>query len=260
VTNLPAGVEDYLELLTIRVHDALGADVVGVYLHGSGVMGGFNPRRSDLDVLIVSRRPLTDEQRSALCAQLDPRTLPVPAAMLELSVVTRQACLHPVAAPAYELHVNTRDGRCADGRGRTDPDLLLHFAVVRQVGRLLGPGLARDECIAPVPLSLVLEGMAKELRDAANDPRSTPEYILLNACRNLAFLRTGRIHSKVAGGRWVLENQPDELDVAAAGMALARQEGQEEPGSSAALERPRASRFAASVAALLEAERQGGGT
>jgi hypothetical protein len=259
VTSLPTGVEDYLEQLTLRIHDALGTDVVGVYLHGSGVMGGFNPARSDIDVLVVNRRPLTDEQRSALCAQLDARTLPVPAAMLELSVVTRQACRHPVAAPAFELHVNTRDGRCADGRGRTDPDLLLHFAVVRQIGRLLGPGLALEACFAPVPQGLVLEGMSKELRDAANDPRSTPEYVLLNVCRNLAYLRTGRIHSKVAGGRWVLEHQPD-LESGAVALALARQEGQEQTASPTALDRSRANAFAESVAAQLDAERQQGGS
>ena len=256
---LPPEVDVYLGQLTDRVHGVLGDDVVGLYLHGSAAFGDYNPTRSDLDVLVVTRRPLTDEQRSGVCLQLGERALPVPAATLELSVVTHHACLHPVAAPAYELHVNTRDGRCADGRGRNDPDLVLHFAVTRQGGRLLGPGLRIDRCFAPVPRALVLAGMAKELRDAMEDERSAPEYVLLNACRNLAYLRTGHIRSKVDGGRWVLENE-SALDLGAVARALARQQGQEEPASPAALDRSLANAGAASVAALIDAERQLGGS
>jgi streptomycin 3"-adenylyltransferase len=258
-TPLPSEVENYLEQLTDRVHDVIRNDVVGIYLHGSAAFGGYNPARSDLDVLVVSRGPLTNEQRARLCSQLGGSTLPVPAVTLELSVVTHQACLHPVAAPAYELHINTRDGRCADGRGRSDPDLLLHFAVVRQGGRLLGSGMPIDRCLAPVPRALVMEGMAKELRDGMDDPRTSLEYIVLNACRNLAYLRTGRIHSKVAGGRWVLENQP-ELDPGVVVLALARQEGQEDPTSLTPFDGSRASTVATTVVDLLEAERQQGGS
>jgi Domain of unknown function (DUF4111) len=254
MTALPLRVEAYLERLTGRVHEVLQADAVGVYLHGSAVLGGFQPDRSDLDVLAVCDRPLSAEQRAGLCHHLDPAALAVPAAMLELSVVTAEACRHPVAAPPYELHVNTRDRRCVDGTGRNDPDLLLHFAVARQVGRLLGPGRTPRHCFAPVPRRLVLGGMALELRDAAGDERAAPEYLVLNACRNLAYLRTGRMRSKVAGGRWVLTHDPS-LDPDVVTAALARQDG---TAPRAPLDRAAAVSQARVVAALLSAQGQQG--
>ena len=252
---LPPRVETYLERMAERVHEVLHADGVGVYLHGSAVLGGFHPDRSDLDVLVVCRRPLSPDQRAGLCRRLDRAALAVPAATLELSVVTAEACRHPVAAPPYELHVNTRDDRCADGTGRNDPDLLLHFAMARQVGRLLGLGPAPRHCFAPVPRRLVLDGMALELRDAAGDERSAPEYLVLNACRNLAYQRTGRLRSKIAGGRWVMAHDPM-LDHDVVAAALARQEG---TVPDAPLDRAAALSQALMVAALLSAEAHGGG-
>ncbi len=251
---LPPPVETYLECMTERVHEVLQADAVGVYLHGSAVLGGFHPERSDLDVLVVCDRPLSADQRAGLCRRLDSAALAVPAAMLELSVVTAEACRHPVAAPPYELHVNTRADRCVDGTGRNDPDLLLHFAVARQVGRLLGLGPSPRRCFAAVPRQLVLDGMALELRDAAGDERAAPEYLVLNACRNLAYHRTGRMRSKVAGGRWVLARDPS-LDHDVVAAALARQDG---TVPDAPLDRAAALTQARIVAALLSAEGQDG--
>jgi hypothetical protein len=252
--GLPPPVETYLERLADRVHEVLRADAVGVYLHGSAVLGGFRPERSDLDVIVVCGRPLSADQRAALCRRLDRAALAVPATMLELSVVTAHACRHPVAAPPYELHVNTGDDRCVDGTGRNDPDLLLHFAVARQAGRLLGPGPGARDCFAPVPRPLVLAGMALELRQGADDDRAAAEYLVLNACRNLAYLRTGLMRSKVAGGRWVLAHGPSsDHDVVVA--ALARQDG---TAPDAALDREAAISQARTVATLLSAEGQDG--
>ena len=142
-----------------------------------------------------------------------------------MSIVTVDSARHPVAAPTYELHVNTRAGRVGDGLGRTDPDLVLHFPIARQSGRLIGRGPAPDDVFAPVPRSLVLAAMAKELRDTvgapagglsgagdpagAGDPPAAGEYLMLNACRNLAFLSTGRFVSKIEGGEWVRANAPE---------------------------------------------------
>ena len=33
--------------------EILGDNLVGIYLHGSSVMGCFNPKKSDLDLIIV---------------------------------------------------------------------------------------------------------------------------------------------------------------------------------------------------------------
>jgi streptomycin 3"-adenylyltransferase len=122
------------------------------------------------------------------------------------------------------MHINTRDGRFANGQGRTDPDLVLHFPVAHQSGRLIGPGLQPKEVFAPVRRSLVLRAMAKELLDAVDSSTATPEYTLLNACRNLAYMNEGHLYSKIDGGTWVLAHLPD-IDAALVRAAMDRQEG-----------------------------------
>lgn len=39
------------------------SNLVGIYLHGSMVMGCFNPLKSDLDILIVVENSITDLQK-----------------------------------------------------------------------------------------------------------------------------------------------------------------------------------------------------
>ena len=43
-----------------RSREILQDNLIGVYLHGSSVMGCFNPRKSDIDLIIVIDRPLSD--------------------------------------------------------------------------------------------------------------------------------------------------------------------------------------------------------
>ncbi len=144
----------------------LGPDLTGIYLHGSAVLGGFDARRSDVDILVVSEGAMTAGQQAAAAEALSEDRLPCPAAGLELSVVTLAAARHPVARPAFELHLTTEpeDRKVVDGHGHGgDPDLVLHFAVCRAAGRLLGPGRPADQVFAPVPGELVRAQLAAEL-------------------------------------------------------------------------------------------------
>lgn len=183
----------------------LGAPLTGVYLHGSAVLGGFDARRSDIDVLAVSERPMTSAQQSAVVEALSEARLPCPAHGLELTVVTLGAARHPTAEPAFELHLTTApgDSRAVDGHCHGgDPDLVLHFAVCRSAGRLLGAGLPAAEVFAKLPDELVLAQLANELRWGA--AQAPGEYAVLNACRAWRFAADRALVSKVDGGRWAL--------------------------------------------------------
>jgi hypothetical protein len=131
----------------------LGSRLVGVYLHGSAVLGGFDARRSDVDMLAVTDAPMTAAQQAAAADALSDQNLPCPARGLELSVVTIEVTQHPTAEPAFELHQTTTpgDAKVVDGHQHGgDPDLVLYFAVCRGAGRLLGPGRPAGEVFAPV--------------------------------------------------------------------------------------------------------------
>jgi len=50
----------------VRIVDAvLGSAAVGVYLHGSSVLGGLRPA-SDLDLMVITRRTMSDRERAEL--------------------------------------------------------------------------------------------------------------------------------------------------------------------------------------------------
>jgi len=228
------------------VAKVLGRAVAGTYLHGSAVLGGFDARRSDVDILAVSGAALSGAQQAAIAAAVSEEQLPGPARGLELSVVTAQAARRPAARPAFELHVTTGpDPKVVDGHGHPgDPDLVLHFAVCRAAGRLLGPGRPAIQVLGEVPDELVLDQLAAELRWAAE--ASPDEYAVLNACRAARFAGGGGLVSKIAGGEWALGRAagPDRELIAA---ALARQRC--EPA--AELEAAAVRRFAAARLAAL---------
>jgi Domain of unknown function (DUF4111) len=214
----------------------LGPDLTGVYLHGSAVLGGFDARRSDVDILVVSEGAMTAGQQAAAAEALSEERLPGPAAGLELSVVTLAAARHPVARPAFELHLTTGPGdrKVVDGHGHGgDPDLVLHFAVCRAAGRLLGPGRLADQVLAPVPGELVRAQLASELHWAIglrSGAEPYPgEYAVLNACRAWRYTVDGTLVSKIDGGEWALSRVPGP-DRELIATALARQRCQPAAG------------------------------
>ena len=165
-----------------------------MYAHGSLLLGGYLPTRSDIDVLVVVADPLSSAEQADLAARLSEDALPCPAVGLEMSAVLTSVAAAPTARPAFELHVTTAPGdrKVVDGHGHPgDPDLVLHFAVCHALG--YAP-------FAEVPPSLVLARVADELTWAAEHNPS--EYAVLNACRAWRYAVDGTLVSKVDGGRW----------------------------------------------------------
>jgi predicted nucleotidyltransferase len=200
-----ADVQAYVQAVADVVRDVLGPRLVGVYVHGSIVLGGFNRQRSDVDVLVLCGGRMTRPQKAALGAALQDDALPCPAKGLELSVVRRDVARHPSSRPPFEFHVTTapEDNKCLDGAARTgDPDLVLHFAVCRSSGRLIGCGPRAKEIFAEVPPSLVFNQILRELEWSADEVPN--EYAVLNACRAWKFAEDGTLVSKLEGGDWVL--------------------------------------------------------
>jgi streptomycin 3"-adenylyltransferase len=202
--------ESYAANVAAAMAALLGSRLVGVYLHGSAVLGGFDVRRSDVDVLVVCKDPITATEQSAVADSLSEEHLPCPARGLELSIVTLKMTQCPGPEPAYELHMTTAsdDTKVIDShQHRGDPDLVLHFAVCRTAGRLLGPGLPVADVFGPLSEDLVLAQLSTELRWSAK--HFLNEYAVLNACRAWRFAVDGAIVSKIDGGRWALEHAAD---------------------------------------------------
>ena len=52
-------VQSYLDQVVSALTIHVGAELIGVYLHGSLAMGAFHPGRSDIDILAVCAEPFT---------------------------------------------------------------------------------------------------------------------------------------------------------------------------------------------------------
>ncbi|KAK3190824.1 nucleotidyltransferase activity protein [Lecanicillium sp. MT-2017a] len=210
---MDAATETYLQALASTTVQVLGDNLTGIYLHGSAVLGGYLPSRSDLDILILVASPLSTTDQTRLSRALSQSALPCPAVGLELSVVLASvAAAQPTTrAPPFEMHMTTAErdskviGRDAGASG--DEDLMLHFWVARERGRALldDAGPAPAEAFAPVPRGVVRAQVRRELLWVKGEAAvATGEYAVLNAARALGMVRTGRVMGKVEGGRWAL--------------------------------------------------------
>ena len=66
----------YLEALTAEVTAGLGGRLVKMYPHGSLLLGGYLPTRSDIDVLVVVEDSLSPDERAGLAARLSEDACP----------------------------------------------------------------------------------------------------------------------------------------------------------------------------------------
>lgn len=215
-STCPAETKEQVEGLTGAFLGILGANLVGVYLHGSLAMGCFNPRQSDLDLLVVTARPLSPEAKPQL-GRLMLAASGAPHAV-ELSVLS-QSDLEPWKHPAgFSFHYSEtwRDETQQQLSGTwrlweghpTDPDLAAHVAVTKRRGiHLHGAPIA--QVFPVVPREDLLASVLLDVHGALGALGASPVYGALNACRALAYVREGLLLSKHEGGLWALAAVPD---------------------------------------------------
>ena len=171
----PAVEDVYLAELVARL-----GDVHAVYLSGSAALGGYERRRSDLDVIVVVEAPLAGAQRDAIVARCSHAALPCPARKLELVVYG--------ADGAVELNLNSGpDGTTAE------PADWFWFVVDRAIARehavaLLGPPAS---VLIPAPdRARVLEALEEMVAwYARHEPGEASE---IAAARARAYAAEGR--------------------------------------------------------------------
>jgi predicted nucleotidyltransferase len=199
------------------VREALGPDVVGAYLHGSAVLGGLRPR-SDLDVLVVSKRPTTlDEKRRLLdrLLSLSGPPTPGPPRPVELTIVVESVVRPSRYPPRFDflygewLRADFEAGNIEPWPTTESADLASLITMVLLGDRpLLGPPPA--EVFDPVPLDddrrAIVGDIDALLEDLAPDTRN----VVLTLARIWTTLATGDIRSKDAAADWALECLPEE--------------------------------------------------
>lgn len=209
--------DDLLSGFVERSKEILRENLVGVYLHGSSVMGCFNPQKSDIDLIIVVDHPLSGADKRRFMEMVVEFNAMGPTKGIEMSVVLREVCKPFVYPTPYDLHFSAghldwyKDDpedyiRRMNG---TDKDLAAHFTIINNRGRRLY-GAPIDEVFARVPSRDYIDSIWFDVEGAADEITKYTMYLTLNLARVLAYKEEGLVLSKKEGGEWALENLPEE--------------------------------------------------
>ena len=202
------------------------AEIVGAYIHGSLAAGGYVPGQSDVDLLVVVDRPLTEPQRSSLLHALD-GIGPTRRRRFDLTIVTAEtasrATSRPIAEVYYGWHGASPEIVITDHL----PSLVVELSAMRESAEVL---------IGPPPMALVTDQPAElidqrglELLDRwsrLTDDAVHAELMVLVACQIWRWAVERRHVSKDAAGRWAFEQ---DSTLTAVEIALARRRGDQSP-------------------------------
>lgn len=210
------GYNEVLTRFTEKSREILGGALVGIYLHGSAVMGCFNPKKSDLDLLIVVNGSIPDDTKRRFMEMTVSLNEQAPAKGIEMSIVKREVCKPFVYPTPFELHFSSGtlgwyksdpDDYIAKMNG-TDKDLAAHVTVINHRGKTLF-GLPTAEVFGEVSREAYLDSLWYDIGNAAEDIAEDPMYIILNLARVLAYCREGSVLSKKEGGEWGISHLPE---------------------------------------------------
>ena len=202
---------------TEQSRSILQENLVGIYLHGSAVMGCFNPRKSDIDLIIVVERPLTDAVKRAYMDMVFRYSALGPAKGIEMSIVLRKVCKPIVYPTPYELHFSTGhlewykqdpDDYIRRMNG-VDKDIAAHFTIINHRGRCLY-GAPVKEVFAEVPSCDYMDSIWNDIAEAPENITKDTMYLTLNLARVLAYQEEGLVLSKKEGGEWAISHLPAE--------------------------------------------------
>ena len=210
-------IDPFLNTYVGRSRDILKDNLTGIYLHGSAVMGCFNPEKSDIDLIVVVNEPLTDIVKKEYLDMVVEMNASGPAKGIEMSIVLKDVCRPFVYPTPFELHFSVGhldwyrrdpDDYIRKMKG-TDKDLAAHFTIIGHKGRCLY-GAPIADVFAKVPKADYLDSIYEDIADAAEDISENTMYLTLNLARVLAFQREDLVLSKKEGGEWAVGHIPAE--------------------------------------------------
>jgi streptomycin 3"-adenylyltransferase len=215
MNGLPETERGQLEAVIRLVRDLLGDAAVGVYLLGSAVDSGLRAD-SDLDVLVVSSRRMTDVERRNLIDRLltisRSRGAQTGKRHLEVTVVVHSDIRPWRYPPRMELQYGDwwrREFEAGEYAPWTspNPDLAVLLTAARANGvPLFGPAI--EELVEPVPRADLDRSMRDVLPALIADLDDDVRNVLLTLARVWLTLETGAITSKDVAADWAAVRLP----------------------------------------------------
>ena len=201
-----------LDTFVAQSKSILGDNLVGIYLHGSAVMGCFHEKKSDIDLLIVVKNEIPKEVKLQYMDMVVALNGEAPEKGLELSLVREEVCKPFVYPTPFELHFSiahlkwyqSNPEEYVEKMKGTDKDLAAHFTIIYHRGETLyGKEIA--SVFGEVSSEDYMDSIWNDIAEAQEEIADNAMYIILNLCRVLAYKKEGLILSKQEGGEWGLK-------------------------------------------------------
>ena len=194
----------------------IGDNLVGIYLHGSAVMGCYNPEKSDLDFIVVVKENMTYNVKRDFMDMVVALNIQKPGKGIEMSIVKKEVCDPFIYPTPFELHFSQMHTKWYSDNpddyirkmNGTDKDLAAHFTVIKARGKCLF-GLAISEVFGEVHEQYYMDSLWSDIEEAAEEITDNTMYLTLNMARVLAWTREKKVLSKQEGGEWGLKNLPE---------------------------------------------------
>jgi predicted nucleotidyltransferase len=215
---LSASDRQQLDRALAVVREVVESEVVGAYLFGSAVLGGLR-EESDLDILIVLRRPTTRAEKERLAHGLmaiSGKSTPEGIwRRIELTTVAERDVRPWRYPPSMDfqygdwLRSDFEGGRFEPWPTSLKPDLaLLITMVIGANSPILGPPPVG--IFEPVPSEDLRSAMTSDIDRLQDDIGSDTRNVILTLARMWSTLATGVIRSKDGAADWALERLPEE--------------------------------------------------
>ena len=163
--EIPNNIKSLLKEIKDSFSKQLGKNLIGIYIHGSLAMGSFNINSSDVDFLVIIKKPLTLEEKKRLIDLTLKLTTKVPAGGLDYSILTLAQVKNFQYPTPYELHFGKDwkekyiQNKVDFKKQKYDYDLTAHFVITKNRGYAL-VGEPIDKIFPDIPRKYYIDSIA----------------------------------------------------------------------------------------------------
>ncbi|MGD6873486.1 aminoglycoside adenylyltransferase domain-containing protein [Sutcliffiella horikoshii] len=211
--------DNYFNKLTNTIRTIIKENFLGLYIHGSLAIGGFNRDRSDVDLLAVVKDSLdiatqAELAKSLLAISNDPYPI-------EISFLTQKQLESWVHPSPYEFHYSegwrqsferellTGHYGAINNDHKVDPDLAAHITILNHRG-ICWEGPPIEDVFPVIPRTHYLFSILADYQDCLKNVEANPVYCVLNLIRVYWYVKEGVISSKLEAGEYGLNSFPEE--------------------------------------------------
>jgi len=218
--NCPKEIKEFVFCILNNTKNIIHDNFIGLYLHGSLAMGGFNPQRSDIDILVITEEGLDVGTKRSLAQQfLRYSGNPFPLEISFLTIEQLKDFNHPSPfefhfsefwRTRYEEDLSLHTYNYINGLIKEDPDLAAHIMITAKRG-ICVEGKPIKDLFPSIHPSLYLSSILGDFKECLENIVENPVYCTLNLIRVYMYISEGIISSKQEAGIWGLKSMPEEL-------------------------------------------------